>query len=76
MYNGKRIFGSSAINSIKKVEKNLRNQTIAFDYKDNKYVKYGLFTSMSKAEHYNLADAINNYTSFVIIDFNTNSGLV
>lgn len=76
VYNSTRVFGSTAINSLKKIESGLRNQTIAFDYKDKKYVKYGILASIANEDYYNLSDVVDKYTSYVTLDFDTKSGVV
>ena len=76
VYNSTRVFGSTAINSLKKIESGLRNQTIAFDYKDKKYVKYGILSDIANKDYYDLSSVVDKYTSYVILDFDTKSGVV
>lgn len=74
--NGKRILNSSAINNIEKVESKLKNQTIAFDYADGKYIKFGNYSSISGASNYKLSDVSNNYATYITYDPNKNIGFV
>ena len=74
--NGKRILNSSAINNIEKVESKLKNQTIAFDYVDGKYIKFGNYSSISGASNYKLSDVSNNYATYITYDPNKNIGFV
>ena len=74
--NGKRILNSSAINNIEKVESKLKNQTIAFDYVDGKYIKFGNYSSISGASNYKLSDVSNKYATYITYDPNKNIGFV
>ncbi|MBQ8535699.1 MAG: Ig-like domain-containing protein [Bacilli bacterium] len=74
--NGKRILNISAINNIEKVESKLKNQTIAFDYVDGKYIKFGNYSSISGASNYKLSDVSNKYATYITYDPNKNIGFV
>jgi CubicO group peptidase (beta-lactamase class C family) len=68
VYEGKTIFSKSTIDTIEKVESNLNNQTIAFDYINGKYVKYGYYKSIANASYYGL-----NYKNVTYIAYNPNT---
>ena len=76
VYNGNRIFTTKAINNIEKVETKLNNQTIAFDYVDGKFTKYGSISSMSNPSAYGLTDVVSYYNSYISYDPNTSIGFV
>ena len=69
IYDDNLIFGSEALNQIKIVYTDLKNQTIAFDY-NGKYFKYGDFSNINyfKVDEYNLSDMDNNYVSYISYD--------
>lgn len=75
-YEGKTVFGEKAINEIERVNPNLKNQTIAFDYINGKYIKYGYFTSVSNPSAYNISDTVNKYATLITYDPKTSIGMV
>lgn len=75
-YDGKQIFGENAINEIEKVYSNLNNQTIAFDYNGNKYVKYGSFSSLSTINNYGIGNDISKNATYISYDPQTSIGFV
>lgn len=76
VYEGKEIFSKDAITDLEKVESKLENQTIAFDYVDQKYVKYGSFSSINNATYYKIGDVVSDYVSYITYDPKTSVGFV
>ena len=74
MYGDVRIMSQNAVNEIKKVEKNLKNQTIAFSYVNGKYEKNGRFYLTKHLGKYSLNQG-NSY-SHISFDPETKDGLV
>ena len=64
------------INNIEKVESNLKNQTISFDYIDGKYVKYGVFSKIENSSYYGISSIDNNYATYISYDPNTSIGFI
>ena len=75
VYNDTRLFANDTVNEIEKVYSNLKNQTIAFDYINGKYVKYGNFIDVNYFKNYNIGD-LSNYYSYVSYNPKTSSGFV
>ena len=75
VFNDTRLFSNNTVNEIEKVYSNLKNQTIAFDYIDGKYVKYGNFIDVNYFKNYNISD-LSNYYSYVSYNPKTSSGFV
>lgn len=76
VYQGKRVFDKSTITEIERVESKLNNQTIAFDSVNGKYVKYGIYSSISGVSNYKLSDIQNRYASYITYDPKTGIGFV
>ena len=74
MYGNTRIMSQNAVNEIKKVEKNLKNQTIAFNYVNGKYEKGGRFYLTKHLGKYSLSQG-NSY-SYVSFEPETKTGVV
>lgn len=74
MYGSTRIMSEDAVDEIKRVETNLKNQTIAFNYANGKYEKSGRYAVAEFFGRYNLSQG-NNY-SYVSFDPEARSGLV
>ena len=74
MYGNTRIMSQNAVNEIKKVEKNLKNQTIAFNYVNGKYEKGGRFYLTKHLGKYSLSQG-NSY-SYVSFEPKTKTGVV
>ena len=74
MYGNTRIMSQYAVNEIKKVEKNLKNQTIAFNYVNGKYEKGGRFYLTKHLGKYSLSQG-NSY-SYVSFEPETKTGVV
>ena len=74
MYGNTRIMSQNAVNEIKKVEKNLKNQTIAFNYVNGKYEKGGRFYLTKHLGKYSLSQG-NSY-SYVSFELETKTGVV
>ncbi len=75
-YEGQQIFAPETINEIERVNPNLKNQTIAFDYINGKYVKYGYYSSISNSSAYGLSESISDYATFITYDPKTSIGMV
>lgn len=76
IYNNFRIFNKNTVDNIEKIESNLKNQTIAFDYIDGKYVKYGIYSKINGSSNYKLNDVLNNYATYISYDPVRNIGFV
>ncbi|MBQ9854383.1 MAG: DUF5011 domain-containing protein [Bacilli bacterium] len=76
VYNGTRIFAKSSVNELEKVEAHLANQTIAFSYMNGKYVRYGVYSYISRGYMYDIDDMIDEYASFISYDPKTSNGFV
>ena len=76
IYNGKRIFTNSSVNNLEKVESHLANQTIAFNYINGKYVKYGIYSNVYNKSYYKVSDIVTKYASFISYDPKTSNGFV
>ena len=76
VYNNKVIFKKETIDNIEKVYTNLNNQTIAFDYLNGKYIKYGNFSKIDYFDEYKLSDMYNNYSSYISYNPETSNGFV
>ena len=76
VYENKTILGKESIENIEKVYPNLKNQTIAFDYVDGKYIKYGNFSGISYFYHYDLSEMYAKYATYISYDPNTSNGFV
>ena len=76
VYNNIKIFDIDTIANIEKVEGHLKNQTIAFDYINGKYVKYGVYSRINGAPNYKLGDVSNNYATYITYDPKLNIGFV
>jgi len=74
-YNGKHILSKKTINEIEKINSHLKNQSIAFTYVNNKFIRYGTFGHFASTGYYNL-DNLNNYYSYASYDPKTGNGLV
>ena len=75
-YEGQTIFTPGAISEIERVNPNLKNQTIAFDYINGKFVKYGYFSSISNASGYGVSETISDYATYITYDPKTSIGMV
>ena len=73
VYEGKTIFSKATVDNIEKVESNLKNQTIAFNYINGKYVKYGFYKSVANASYYGVGYTTGTFISY---DPKTSSGIV
>jgi CubicO group peptidase (beta-lactamase class C family) len=76
VYNGKQIFSPTAITELERVYGNLNNQTIAFDFIDGKYVKYGSFSNIGAISNYGVGNDINLNSTYISFDPNTSVGFV
>ena len=76
VYDGKQILSPQTVSEIEKVYPNLKNQTIAFDYVDGKYEKYGSYSTISDPSKYGLSKDINNYSTYITYDPKTGQGYV
>ena len=78
VYEGNRVFSENAIQNLEIKYSNLKNQTIAFDYSDGKYFKYGNFTGVSYFGHreYRLSSMYNHYNSYISYDPENGYGFV
>lgn len=76
VYEGKRILSANSIKELEKVETNLKNQTIAFDYIDGKYTKYGSYSNIENSSYYKLADVKSKYVTFITYNPKTTNGFV
>ena len=76
VYDGKQIFSQETINELEKVYPNLNNQTIAFDYVNGKYIKYGNYSTISDPSQYGISNDINNYATYISFDPKTSQGMV
>lgn len=74
MYGNTRIMSQDAVDEILKVESNLKNQTIAFNYVNGKYEKSGRYTDTTGFAKYKISQG-NNY-SYVSFDPDEKSGLI
>lgn len=75
VYNGNQVLKTNTINLLKSKHNNLRNQTIAFDYVNGKYIKLGYYKSIENSEYYGLDNVIRNVT-LISFDDKTNKGYV
>ncbi len=76
VYENNVIFRKETIDNIEKVYSNLNNQTIAFDYINGKYIKYGNFSNLSYFDKYKLSDMYKNYASYITYNPKTSNGYV
>ena len=75
VYNGNQVLKTNTVNLLKNKYSNLRNQTIAFDYINGKYIKFGYYKSIDNSDYYKLSGAIKNVT-LISFDDKTNKGYV
>ena len=76
VYENTVIFKKDTVDNIEKVYTNLNNQTIAFDYINGKYIKYGNFSNLSYFGEYKLSYMYNNYASYITYNPKTSNGFV
>ena len=74
-YNGNQILSKNAMAELEKVENNLANQSIAFTYVNNRFVRYGNFSKFAGAYNYDLT-LLSDYYSYASYDPKTGHGLV
>ena len=78
VYEGNRVFSEDAVRNLEIKYSNLGNQTIAFDYNNGKYFKYGNYSGISYfgVKEYDLASMYNYYNSYISYDPQNGYGFV